>query len=213
MKGATEIVLSLCNSFWQEGQLKELTEDDRKRILKVNEDMALRGLRVLSVAEKQLDSVPKEFSEKLIESNFTFLGLTGIMDPPRQDAVEAVAAAKAVGMRPIMITGDHKLTALAIARETGIYEDGDLVLTGQELDRLNEEEFRSQVERISVYARVLPSHKLRIVDAWKKNGKVVAMTGDGVNDAPALKKADIGIAMGITGTDVAKEAADSSAGR
>jgi len=208
MKGAPEIVLSLCRFLRENGNVRELTSNDAERILKVNEEMALNALRVLAVAERELPEPPTEFSEKQIESHFTFLGLAGIIDPPRQDAIEAVAASKAVGMKPIMITGDHKLTALAIAKETGIYEDGDLVLTGQELDALGEKEFEGIVESISVYARVSPSHKLKIVEAWKKKGKVVAMTGDGINDAPALKKADIGIAMGITGTDVTKEAAD-----
>ncbi len=208
MKGAPDVVLPLCSSIIENGKVRELKDSGRASILRVNEEMALRALRVIAVAEKELPSIPKNYSEKLIESNFTFLGLAGIMDPPRQEAIEAVHTAKAVGMKPIMITGDHKLTALAIARETGIYEEGDLVLTGDEVDSLSEAEFEEKVEKISVYARVSPSHKLKIVDAWKKKGKVVAMTGDGVNDAPALKKADIGIAMGITGTDVAKESAD-----
>ena len=208
MKGAPDVVLPLCSSIFENGKVREFGDNGRLSILRVNEEMALRALRVIAVAEKELSSIPKDYSEQLMESNFTFLGLAGIMDPPRQEAVEAVQTAKAVGMKPIMITGDHKLTALAIARETGIYEEGDLVLTGDEVDRLREGEFEDNVEKISVYARVSPSHKLKIVDAWQKKGKVVAMTGDGVNDAPALKKADIGIAMGITGTDVAKEAAD-----
>jgi Ca2+-transporting ATPase len=208
MKGAPDVVLPLCSSTYENGKIRELRENGRMSVLRVNEEMALRALRVIAVAEKELPSIPKTYSEQLIESDFTFLGLAGIMDPPRQEAVEAVQTAKAVGMKPIMITGDHKLTALAIAKETGIYEEGDLVLTGDELDGLREGEFEEKVEKITVYARVSPSHKLKIVDAWKKKGKVVAMTGDGVNDAPALKKADIGVAMGITGTDVAKEAAD-----
>lgn len=208
MKGAPEIVLSFCTSFLENGKVRVLTESDKERILKVNEEMAQKALRVLAVADKPMHTVPTDFSEKLIEAGFTFLGLAGIMDPPREDAIKAVQAAKDVGMKPIMITGDHKLTALAIARETGVYEEGDLVLTGEELDKLSESDFVSKVESISVYARVSPSHKLRIVEAWKTKGKVVAMTGDGVNDAPALKKADIGIAMGITGTDVTKEASD-----
>jgi len=208
MKGAPDVVLPLCSSIFENGKIGELRENGRVSVLSVNEEMALRALRVIAVAEKELPSIPKDYSERLVESNLTFLGLAGIMDPPRQEAVEAVRTAKAVGMKPIMITGDHKLTALAIARETGIYEEGDLVLTGDELDGLREGGFEEKVEKITVYARVSPSHKLKIVDAWKKKGKVVAMTGDGVNDAPALKKADIGVAMGITGTDVAKEAAD-----
>ncbi len=208
MKGAPDVVLPLCSATIENGNVRELKDSGRASILRVNEEMALRALRVIAVAEKELPSISKNYSEQLIESNFTFLGLAGIMDPPRQEAIEAVHTAKAVGMKPIMITGDHKLTALAIARETGIYEEGDLVLTGDEVDSLSEAEFEEKLEKISVYARVSPSHKLKIVDAWKKKGKVVAMTGDGVNDAPALKKADIGIAMGITGTDVAKESAD-----
>jgi Ca2+-transporting ATPase len=207
MKGAPEIILSLCGTYLEDDVVKRLTDDYRTRILGINEGMAAGAMRVLAVAQKQLESVPNEFNE-LIESGLTFLGLAGIIDPPRQDAIEAIAAARSVGIKLVMITGDHKLTALAIAKETGMYEEGDLVLTGQELDKLEEREFEDKVEKIGVYARVSPSHKLRIVDAWKKKGKVVAMTGDGINDAPALKRADIGIAMGITGTDVAKEASD-----
>jgi Ca2+-transporting ATPase len=208
MKGAPEVVLSLCSHIYHDRNVGELGASGRARIMKLNEEMALRALRVIAVAEKPLISVPTQFAEQQIESDFTFLGLAGIIDPPREEAIEAVQVSRAVGMKPIMITGDHKLTALAIAKETGVYDEGDLVLTGEELDRLSDQEFEDSVEKISVYARVSPSHKLRIVDAWKKRGKVVAMTGDGVNDAPALKKADIGIAMGITGTDVSKEAAD-----
>jgi len=207
-KGAPEIVLSLCRFSYEDSKINELNEDDKKQILALNEEMARRALRVLAVAERKLPSIPTEFSEEQIESEFTLLGLAGLIDPPREDAIGAVAACKAVGIKPVMITGDHKLTAVAVAKETGIYEDEDLVLTGEELDRLNDKEFEEKVEKTSVYARVSPSHKLRIVDAWKKKGKVVAVTGDGVNDAPALKKADIGIAMGITGTDVTKEASD-----
>jgi Ca2+-transporting ATPase len=208
MKGAPETILSLCTSFLEDSRVRVLIESEKERILKLNEEMAQRALRVLAVAEKPLHAIPAEFTEKTIESGFIFLGLAGIIDPPRQDAIDAVKAAKEVGMTIVMITGDHKLTALAVAAETGIYETGDLAITGEELDKLSDAEFEEKVEKISVYARVSPSHKLRIVDAWKKKGKVVAMTGDGVNDAPALKKADIGIAMGITGTDVTKEASD-----
>jgi len=208
MKGAPEIVLPLCSYIYDHGGARELGDSDRTRVLKTNEEMTLRALRVLAVAEKELPFVPAQFSEEAVESHFTFLGLAGIIDPPRQEAIEAVQTSKSVGMKPVMITGDHKLTALAVAKETGIFEEGDLALTGEELDSLGEQEFEEKVEKVTVYARVSPSHKLTIVDAWKKKGKVVAMTGDGVNDAPALKRADIGIAMGITGTDVTKEASD-----
>jgi Ca2+-transporting ATPase len=137
-----------------------------------------------------------------------FLGLAGMMDPPREEAIEATRVCREVGIKPVMITGDHRLTAVAIAREIGIHGEGDMVLTGEELERLSDEEFEGMVDRVTVYARVSPMDKLKIVRAWKKRGEVVAMTGDGVNDAPALKHADIGVAMGITGTDVAKEASD-----
>jgi len=207
MKGAPETVLSYCSDLYVGEAVKALSGEDRMAVLKFNEGLASEGLRVLAVAEKQLSSPPDEYSEK-IETGFTFLGLAGMIDPPRPEAIEAVAVAKAVGMTTVMITGDHKLTALAVAKETGIYNETKLALTGDELEKISDAEFEEKVDRVSVYARVSPSHKLKIVDGWQKKAKVVAMTGDGVNDAPALKKADIGIAMGITGTDVAKEAAD-----
>ncbi len=146
--------------------------------------------------------------EEAVERELTFLGLIGMMDPPRDEAKEAVQICREVHIRPIMITGDHRLTAVAVATEVGIYREGDLVLTGDELGRMSDEAFERVVDRVTVYARVSPMDKLKIVRAWKNRGEVVAMTGDGVNDAPALKHADIGIAMGISGTDVAKEAAD-----
>ncbi len=208
MKGAPEIVLQRCNYLFENGQMREMSEEDRKFILTINEEMAGNALRTLGVAERTLpEGLDLSDSERL-ETDFTFLGLVGMIDPPREEAVKAVEVAKQVGMTSIMITGDHKLTAVAIAREMGIYKDGDLVLTGEELERLREEEFEKIVEKVTVYARVSPLHKLRIVEAWKKKGRVVAMTGDGVNDAPALKRSDIGIAMGVTGTDVTKEASD-----
>ena len=141
------------------------------------------------------------------EYGFTFLGLVSMVDPPRPESMAAVADARRAGIKPVMITGDHKITAVAIAKQIGIYEDGDMALTGEELDALSDEELARDITKISVYARVSPENKIRIVDAWQKNGNIVAMTGDGVNDAPALKKADIGVAMGITGTEVSKDAA------
>lgn len=141
------------------------------------------------------------------ETDYTFIGLVSMMDPPREESKEAVANAKSAGIRTVMITGDHKVTATAIAKQIGIFEEGDIALTGQELDSLSEKEFAKEITKISVYARVSPENKIRIVDAWQKNGNIVSMTGDGVNDAPALKKADIGVAMGITGTEVSKDAA------
>ncbi|MCP8322079.1 MAG: cation-translocating P-type ATPase, partial [archaeon] len=162
----------------------------------------------LGVAERVLPIDLDLSDSEHLETDFSFLGLVGMIDPPRTEAVKAVETAKQVGMTPIMITGDHKLTAVAIAKEMGIYKEGDLVLTGEELERLSDEEFERYVEKVTVYARVSPFHKLRIVEAWKKKGRVVAMTGDGVNDAPALKRSDIGVAMGISGTDVTKEASD-----
>lgn len=206
-KGAPERILAFCDSIRKE-EIVQLTQEEKTVVLKLSDQMAQNALRVLAIAEKPLDVVPEQYSEDTIETGFTLLGLVGINDPPRPDAIEAVKAAKRVGMKSVMITGDHKLTALAIARETGIYDDEDTAITGEELEKLSERDLEESVEKISVYARVSPIHKMRIVNAWQKKGKVVAMTGDGVNDAPALKKADIGVAMGLTGSDVAKDAAD-----
>ncbi|MEM0440362.1 MAG: cation-translocating P-type ATPase [Candidatus Caldarchaeum sp.] len=203
MKGAVESVLPRCVSVMDTDGLRPLTDESRLRIMRAAEEMALRAYRVLAVAYKALDK-----SGGFDEQGFVFLGLVGMMDPPRPEAYEAVKKAREAGIKTVMVTGDHKLTALAIAREVEIYREGDMVLTGEELDKLSDEEFDKIVEKVVVYARISPMHKLKIVEAWKRKGYVVAMTGDGVNDAPALKKADIGVAMGITGTDVAKESAD-----
>lgn len=205
MKGAPEVVLERCNRILIDGVEKELSEEERKHFLGIAREMAERALRVLAFAYKP--AKPGMKPEEL-ESGMTFLGMAGMMDPPREDAMEAVKVCKRVGIKPVMITGDHKVTAVAVAKEMGIYRDGDIVLTGTELDRMSEKELEGVVEKVTVYARVSPGHKLKIVRAWKARGHVVAMTGDGVNDAPALKQADIGVAMGITGTEVAKEAAD-----
>jgi Ca2+-transporting ATPase len=164
-------------------------------------------LRVLGVAYRELED-GIAYTEEGVEKDMTFLGLAGMMDPPREEAIEAVKVCKQVHIRPIVVTGDHKLTAVAIAREIGIYREGDMVLTGEDLEKMSDKEYENIVDTVTVYARVSPIDKLKIVRAWQKKGEVVAMTGDGVNDAPALKQADIGVAMGITGTDVTKEAAD-----
>ncbi len=184
-----------------------MTGEMKVEILKINEEMAKDALRVLGVASRELRAGTPP-TEEAVENGMVFLGLAGMIDPPRKEAIEATEVCKEVEIRPVMITGDHRLTALAIAREVGIYREGDLVLTGDELEGMSEEEFNGIVDKVTVYARVTSVDKLQIVKAWKKKGEVVAMTGDGVNDAPALKHADIGIAMGITGTDVTKEAAD-----
>ena len=184
-----------------------LNDSERKKILSANEEMATDALRVLAIAYRDLPEAD-EYNEELIEKDLVFLGLIGMMDPPRKEAVEAVRVCRQVAIKPIMITGDHKLTALAVAKELGIHRDGDLVFTGEDLSKVDDNEFDRVVDKITVYARVSPLDKLKIVKAWKNRGEIVAMTGDGVNDAPALKHADIGIAMGITGTEVAKEAAD-----
>jgi len=207
-KGAPEVLLERCNSVRGRSGVEKLTEATRRDILAVNEKMAADALRVLGVAYKQIPESLADFDEESLESELTLLGLMGMIDPPRQEAVEAVKVSKKVGMKPIMITGDHKLTAVAIAKEMGIFKEDDLALTGDDLERMVDEEFEEIVDKVTVYARVSPIHKLKIVKAWKKRGEVVAMTGDGVNDAPAIKHADIGIAMGITGTDVSKEASD-----
>lgn len=181
---------------------------DRRTAMEANEAMAAKALRVLGMAYRDLEFLPKELSSATLEQNLTFVGLMGLIDPPRPEVKEAVQRCHAAGIRPVMITGDHKLTAVAIAKELDIFQPGDLAITGEDLDFMPQELLEQDVEQFSVFARVSPEHKMRIVKAWQKKGKIVAMTGDGVNDAPALKVADIGCAMGITGTDVAKGAAD-----
>jgi len=206
-KGAPEVVLQRCSHILNEGGMRELKETERGQILKANEEMAQAALRVLGFAYRDCpDSI--SCTEEHLEHDLVFLGLAGMMDPPREEAIEATRVCKQVGIKPVMITGDHRLTAMAIAKEIGIYKEGDRVLTGEELEKMSDEEYEKIVAQVTVYARVSPMDKLKIVKAWKSRGEVVAMTGDGVNDAPALKQADIGVAMGISGTDVAKEASD-----
>lgn len=207
MKGAPEVILERCSYILDESGIRRLGEKERDDILKVNEEMAKEAMRVLGFAYRDCPD-GTEYVEEQIEREMVFLGLAGMIDPPREEAIEAIKTCNQVGIKPIMITGDHKLTAMAIAKEMDIYKEGDLVLTGEELEKVSDEEFEKVVDRVTVYARVSPMDKLKIVRAWKNRGEVVAMTGDGVNDAPALKHADIGIAMGITGTEVTKEASD-----
>lgn len=208
MKGSPELVLERC-TYIQNGDLyNELTERECDRILKQNNDMASQGLRVLGLAFKPLVDLPDESELETTEQELTWLGLVGILDAARPEAKAAVARCRQAGIRPVMITGDHQLTAMAIAQEIGIAQPGDTVLNGQQLAQMSPEDLEQQVGTVSVYARVAPEHKLQIVQALQRRHAFVAMTGDGVNDAPALKQADIGIAMGITGTDVSKEASD-----
>ena len=207
MKGAPEIVLGCCTHVLKDGGMVELKETQRAEILKANEEMAKSALRVLGFAYRETEG-PMDCTEECLERDLVFVGLAGMIDPPREEAIQAIKVCKQVHIRPIMITGDHKLTAVAIAKEMGIYRETDRVLIGEDLDKMTDEEFDKIVDKVTVYARVSPTDKLKIVKAWKRRGEVVAMTGDGVNDAPALKQADIGIAMGITGTEVSKEAAD-----
>ena len=208
VKGAPETILERCKHILENGIEAKLTPAKKTSVLKVNEQLASNALRVLAMAYKRLPSVVEELADEAIEEGLVFVGLQGMIDPPRQEAIEANKTCKKAGIETVMITGDHKLTAVAIAKEVGIFSEGDLVLTGVELDKLGDAEFDEQVESVSVYARVSPEHKLRIVNGWKKRGHIVAMTGDGVNDAPAVKAADVGVSMGITGTDVTKEASD-----
>ena len=208
VKGAPDILLNDCVGIEEKGQTRGLSSGDRGRILEVNSDLANQAMRVLAVAYRVLDKAPDKYEAELIEKELTFAGLIAMIDPPREEVKKAIVECKEAGIKTVMITGDHRNTAVAIARELGFFREDSLALTGEELDKLNDEEFARQVERIPVYARVSPEHKLRIVRAWRKRGEVVAMTGDGVNDAPAVKEADIGVAMGITGTDVTKEVSD-----
>lgn len=202
-KGAPEVILDCCTKIFLGGQEKELTPEIRKEILNTVNEMANQTLRVMGFAYRQ---VPENIVPEEAEKDMVFAGLMGMRDPPREEVKVAIATCTDAGIRTVMITGDHKTTAFAIAREIGIYREGDLVLKGTELDALGDKEFEDMVEKVSVYARVYPEHKLKVVNALKKKGYIVAMTGDGVNDAPALKAADMGIAMGITGTEVSKEA-------
>ena len=181
---------------------------DLKKAKEINESMSKDALRVLAVAYKKLDRMPEKIDSEALEKDLHFLGLLGMIDPPRPEAKEAVRICKQAGIRPIMITGDHVVTASAIAKDLGILNEGDLAITGTQLDAMKDRELDAKVEQISVYARVSPENKIRIVKAWQRKNQIVSMTGDGVNDAPALKAADIGCAMGITGTDVAKGASD-----
>ncbi|MCW4004713.1 MAG: cation-translocating P-type ATPase [Candidatus Bathyarchaeota archaeon] len=207
-KGAPETILERCKFILENGKETKLTKAKADKILEANAKLAGDALRVLAFAYKSLPEQSEEISDDAIEQDLVFVGLQGMIDPPRQEAIDANKTCRKAGIKTVMITGDHKLTAVAVAREVGIFQEGDLVLTGTELDQLNDEEFAEKVEKVSVYARVSPEHKLRIVNALKKRGHIVAMTGDGVNDAPAVKAADVGVSMGITGTDVTKEASD-----
>ncbi|MCF3625649.1 cation-translocating P-type ATPase [Planktothrix agardhii 1801] len=207
-KGSPELILAQCTSVLVGNQNVLLAEADRQIILEQNNAMAGKGLRVLGFATRPLTILPPEGEEESAEQELVWLGLVGMLDAPRPEVREAVKLCREAGIRPVMITGDHQLTAKVIAQDLGIAELDSLSLTGQELQKLTQTELEQKVEDVSVYARVSPEHKLRIVQALQKNGEFVAMTGDGVNDAPALKQADIGIAMGITGTDVSKEASD-----
>lgn len=204
-KGAPEVILGKCTRQLVNGQLRPLSDENRKSWLSVNSEMASRALRVLALAYRDADASDPSAIQ---ENELVFAGLVGMIDPPREEVKEAVRLCRSAGIRPVMITGDHPATALAVARELNMASDNERAVSGQELDQLSDEALASQVEQIAVYARVSAEHKLRVVKAWKSRNEVVAMTGDGVNDAPAIKAADIGIAMGITGTDVTKEASD-----
>lgn len=202
-KGALDVILDRCINIATKDGVRPITEEDKHLILEQNKKYSEEGLRVLTFAYKESDealSIDTEY-------NYTFIGLVSMIDPPREESKQAVADAIRAGIKPVMITGDHKITATAIAKQIGIFHDGDIAVTGLELDAMSDEELDEKIQKISVYARVSPENKIRIVDAWQKKGNIVSMTGDGVNDAPALKKADIGVAMGITGTEVSKDAA------
>lgn len=209
VKGAPDVLLRDCGArLTREGKIDPLADEIRQGIMVANQRFASQALRVLGVALRPLDQIPDVYDAKSLEHDLVFLGLIGMKDPIRPEAKAAVEACRAAGIRTVMITGDHKDTAVAIAKELGIMEPGAQAISGEELNHLSDDDLRNQVKATTVYARVSAEHKLRVVHAWKQQGAVVAMTGDGVNDAPALKAADIGVAMGITGTDVTKEASD-----
>ena len=203
-KGAVDVLLDRVENIATSAGIRPITQDDRERILKQNKAFSENGLRVLAFACRECEEDEVLSIDR--ECGYTFIGLVSMIDPPREESKEAVANAISAGIKPIMITGDHKVTATAIAKQIGIYKQGDMAVTGQELDKMPDGKLDEMLDKISVYARVSPENKIRIVDAWQRKGSIVAMTGDGVNDAPALKKADIGVAMGITGTEVSKDA-------
>ena len=207
-KGAPDVVIGLCTHVYDNGQVVELTDERREQILAANKAMADQALRVLALANRTYAEAPTDFSPEALEHDLVFCGLSGMIDPVRPEVTAAIVEAKEAGIRPVMITGDHIDTAVAIAKDLGIVEDASQAITGAELDKISDEDFKTRVTEISVYARVQPEHKARIVDAWKSLGNIVAMTGDGVNDAPSIKRADIGVGMGITGTGVTKNVAD-----
>ncbi len=207
-KGAPDEVLKRCTQYWADGKALPMTEEKRAEILAENKRMADQALRVLAAAQRIWDEKPASNEPEQLEQQLCFVGLVGMIDPVRPEVKAAIAECRAAGIRPVMITGDHKDTAVAIARELGIIQDASEAITGAELDAIPDEEMQQAVRRYGVYARVQPEHKVRIVNAWKANGAVTAMTGDGVNDAPSIKSADIGVGMGITGTDVTKNVAD-----
>lgn len=207
-KGGLDEILKKCDSYLYKGSVRHNLSDYAEWIRTNNEHMANEALRVLAFAYKEIDHVPSKYEMENLESGLTFIGMVGMIDPPREEAKKAVEKCKHAGIKTVMITGDHKATAVAIAKKIGILENDNEALTGLELDKISDEQLAKDVRKYSVYARVSPEHKVRIVKAWQKNGEIVAMTGDGVNDSPALKTADIGCAMGKVGTEVAKEAAD-----
>ena len=207
-KGAPDIVIAHCASYLENGKVLPMTDKKRQELLTANKNMADRALRVLAVARRDWEGKPTGNTPEVLEQKLTFLGLTGMIDPVRPEVKAAIEECRQAGIRAVMITGDHKDTAVAIAKELGILADASQAITGTELDSLSDEQLLQKVRETSVYARVQPEHKTRIVNAWKSLGAVTAMTGDGVNDAPSIKSADIGIGMGITGTDVTKNVAD-----
>ncbi|MDR3184160.1 MAG: cation-translocating P-type ATPase, partial [Prevotellaceae bacterium] len=208
VKGGMDELLASCRYISERGQVRPLTDHDREKIAAANLHMAGKALRVLAVGRKEITALPDTVTPATLEHDLVFLGMIGMIDPPRDEVKVAVDKCRSAGIKPVMITGDHVVTAVAIAESLGIKGEDDLVLTGVELEEMPDAVLRERVETVAVYARVSPEHKVRIVKAFQANGEVVAMTGDGVNDAPALKLADIGVAMGVVGTDVSKEAAD-----
>ena len=207
-KGAPDEVLKHCTHYMENGEVKALTEDVRKEIMAENKRLADKALRVLSSAYKEYKNSPASFEPAALEQDLVFIGLVGMIDPIRPEVLDAIKECREAGIRPIMITGDHRDTAIAIATQLGIISDPSQAITGSELNDLDDATFDSSIEKYGVYARVQPEHKVRIVNTWRKKGYITAMTGDGVNDAPSIKNADIGVGMGITGTDVTKNVAD-----